>query len=872
MSVPRALVLFFSVCFSAVHSCLIISEVNADNPALDTQEFVELFSLSGGSTSLNGYTLVFYNGNGNVAYRVVNLSGHSTDERGFFLIGSAELQPPPAIQLPPNSVQNGPDAIALYGPSWVPVAEKGNVSAIGLLDALVYTSRLATSSADILVHVLTPGSLPYVENSFFLDGDESIQRCWLSENYYSFQNAVPTPGRPNICPPSNPGHLWINRIQLSGWTLTGPVEISVGTDRGSMTVVVYDLQTDRVKTSAGFQASAPGNVSVNLDTASLTDLDGWALAVYQGKVDDFPKGSLANQLQPLDAFICNGLTNTPSNLLTETLIPGRKAFQFDRSFSEGDAYVTRCGTAHWARDPGVFQHHLQRPSESSHCSWYHSCPYSTAVNVTDEPPEPESGTEGDFLISEVNTDSPGGAEDEEFLELWHPSGHRTSLDNVWVLLINGNDGKIYREIELHGQYTDKHGYFVIGSDKLKPQIALPPNTIQNGPDAIAIYRSTSPPSIEKISVPKNGLLDAVVYRSRSSDRNWADLINALMPGQLPLLEDSTLLHEDESLSRCGLSRLDLNSFRVSSLTPMKDNDCPRPPAELVINEVGGVSGVDVYVELIGPPGLSLQGLVIVLYELSTARHVIPLKGSLGSDGLFLIGNESRADQSLPTVTSLGSIWLCYGLPTICANSKVQDLLVLSNNSNLQPACCGVMFSVVHPVARFDSVSRCLTNRSTVWTASHPTPHLPNLCPSPIHSVHMDLCLQAESHITCTPEGFAKMLEGSCQCGISGAHLAGVNLTCISNSLYAEGHVFALSNQQRELVAQTLQATLTRSCSAIQEPVHSKESSVGLQVGLVVTVVILCAVGGAIFYYLYKKKRPQDYLSMELNEQDSPVDL
>lgn len=270
-SVSGALLLMsFYVCLSAVRSCLIISEVNCDNPSFDSEEFVELFSLSSGSTSLNGYTLVFYNGNGNVAYRIVDLSGHSTDERGFFLIGSAKLKPSPAIQLPPNSIQNGPDAIALYGPSWAPVTENGNVSAIGLLDAIVYTSRRVTGTADVLSRVLTPGSFPYVEDDQFIEGDESIQRCWLSDNYYSFLNAAPTPGRPNICPLSNPGHLWINRIQLSGGTLTGPVEISVGTERGEMTVVVYNVQTDTVKTSVRFYAGEAGNVFVNFNTTTLS--------------------------------------------------------------------------------------------------------------------------------------------------------------------------------------------------------------------------------------------------------------------------------------------------------------------------------------------------------------------------------------------------------------------------------------------------------------------------------------------------------------------------------------------------------------------------------------------------------------------------
>lgn len=85
-----------------------------------------------------------------------------------------------------------------------------------------------------------------------------------------------------------------------------------------------------------------------------------------------------------------------------------------------------------------------------------------AVNTTDDEPfEPWPGIEADFLISEVNADSPGSAEDEEFVELWHPSGRRTSLSDIWVLLINGNNGKIYREIELHGHYTDNYGYFLV---------------------------------------------------------------------------------------------------------------------------------------------------------------------------------------------------------------------------------------------------------------------------------------------------------------------------------------------------------------------------------------------------------------------------
>ncbi|KAG9276199.1 hypothetical protein AMEX_G8490 [Astyanax mexicanus] len=868
------------LCVQALQACLIISEVNCDNPSLDTKEFVELYYLGGSSISLDGYTLVFYNGNGNRAYRVVDLSEHHTDERGFFLVGSAELLPQPAVSLPPNSIQNGPDAIALYGPSWDPVAEGGNVSAVGLLDAIVYTSRKAPGNADFLAWVLTPGFKPYLEDEQALVGDESIQRCWLSDNLYTFQNGSPTAGLPNDCSLPSFNSLRINMIQLGGEKPAGPLELSVDREMGPLTVVVYDTQKDTVSASMEFRTSKVGPAAVNIDTTALSKLDDWALAIYDGQVTDFPKDSPLSQLQPLDAFVYGGRTRTPSTNLTETLIPGRKPFKLDSGFPEGDAYIMRCGVAHWTRDPGVFQ--LLAQKNSGLCTWYTTCPYNTAVNSTEEPFQPPSRNDTDFLISEVNADSPGAAEDEEFIELWHPFGRRMSLDNIWLLLFNGNNGKVYKEIELHGYYTDKHGYFLIGSDKVSPDLALPANTIQNGPDAIAIYRSSSPPSSEGTNIPKSGLLDAVVYRARGSDKDSPDLIQALTPAQLPLLEDSTALPDDESLSRCGLDKLSLNSFRVASPTPKKKNDCPHPhpPEGLLINEVGGVSGAgsSLFVELIGPPSHDLQGLNLVLLGKEGARHDVLLSGSIRENGFYLLKNESGADHLLPEVSSIGAVLLCielFGEVSMCgSNSQVQDLLIFSDDQRLRHNLHGGTQQHVHPVPSFDSLSRCSTNGSAVWISSNlPTPLQQNRCPSSAYSNHIELCLQPEhKQFDCNEEGFATLLEQSCHCGISSLHLKGVNLTCVSEKLYIEGSVLALSEQQREHVVQTLQSKQLPSCSTIHERIYSKDSSVGLQVGLVLMVVFLFALGGAIFFYLYKKRHPQDYYSMELNEHESPIEL
>ncbi|KTG39034.1 hypothetical protein cypCar_00044878, partial [Cyprinus carpio] len=842
MRVELSLVCVALMCvFKQTSSCLMISEVNCDNPKLDTQEFVELYHEGTNPASLDGYTLVFYNGKVDSAYRVIDLSGHQTDQRGFFVVGSSELNPRPAISLPPNSVQNGPDAIALYGPNWAPVAEGGPVSGVGLVDVVVYTSRRSVDGADGLASVLTPGSVPYVEDEAALEGDESIQRCWQSGNLWTFYTGPPTPAWVNHCPPPTPAGVWINEVDLSGPDRRGNVELSVGMATGSYSLVLYDVTTDLISTSVEFIAKEPGIFAVPVNAASLSGSVDWilvvpqsaALALYKGPASDFPKDGPLSREQPIDAFVYGDSAHMPSDNLTETLIPGRKAFILIDS------------------------------------------------NV-------------DFLLNEINTDSPGGAEDEEFIELWHPSGFRMSLDFIWLVMINGQTGMVYYELELNGYYTDDDGYFLIGSSKVSPDIRIPSNTIQNGPDAIVLYRSKSPPSKEGPNIPRKGWLDAVVYRTRGSDKKVSELTEVLTPGQLPLLEDINALPADETLSRCGTERLNLNAFRVTSPTPRKQNNCPpkptipSPPEGLVINECGRMSGVNqsqksLFMELTGPPSTPLNGLVLVFFGEDATELSVPITGSTGKDGLFLVANDSRADQGLPALGHLGAVLLCFE-PSgsgFCGNdSRHLDWLVFSDDPKLQRKL------LQHNMTRFentlfsvDSLSRCASDGPVLWIASQPTPRLPNRCPNPAFSSPAELCLHPENNSwqsgseNCTQKDFAVLLEQLCNCGISSLHVKGVKVSCEAGLLYTQGSVLAVSDQQRERISEILNHNQL-SCSAEQgQQVHGAGSSVGLQVGLVLTALLLFALGAALFVYLYKKRRPADYLSMQLSEQaEMPLEL
>ncbi|XP_018922408.2 uncharacterized protein LOC109049162 [Cyprinus carpio] len=895
MRVELSLVCVALMCvFKQTSSCLMISEVNCDNPKLDTQEFVELYHEGTNPASLDGYTLVFYNGKVDSAYRVIDLSGHQTDQRGFFVVGSSELNPRPAISLPPNSVQNGPDAIALYGPNWAPVAEGGPVSGVGLVDVVVYTSRRSVDGADGLASVLTPGSVPYVEDEAALEGDESIQRCWQSGNLWTFYTGPPTPAWVNHCPPPTPAGVWINEVDLSGPDRRGNVELSVGMATGSYSLVLYDVTTDLISTSVEFIAKEPGIFAVPVNAASLSVPQSAALALYKGPASDFPKDGPLSREQPIDAFVYGDSAHMPSDNLTETLIPGRKAFILIDSFLTAGLHASRCGVTEWTRDPGLFVTRPRSPGKPNDCVWFQSCPLNMTSLTESRRIQPPIHSNVDFLLNEINTDSPGGAEDEEFIELWHPSGFRMSLDFIWLVMINGQTGMVYYELELNGYYTDDDGYFLIGSSKVSPDIRIPSNTIQNGPDAIVLYRSKSPPSKEGPNIPRKGWLDAVVYRTRGSDKKVSELTEVLTPGQLPLLEDINALPADETLSRCGTERLNLNAFRVTSPTPRKQNNCPpkptipSPPEGLVINECGRMSGVNqsqksLFMELTGPPSTPLNGLVLVFFGEDATELSVPITGSTGKDGLFLVANDSRADQGLPALGHLGAVLLCFE-PSgsgFCGNdSRHLDWLVFSDDPKLQRKL------LQHNMTRFentlfsvDSLSRCASDGPVLWIASQPTPRLPNRCPNPAFSSPAELCLHPENNSwqsgseNCTQKDFAVLLEQLCNCGISSLHVKGVKVSCEAGLLYTQGSVLAVSDQQRERISEILNHNQL-SCSAEQgQQVHGAGSSVGLQVGLVLTALLLFALGAALFVYLYKKRRPADYLSMQLSEQaEMPLEL
>lgn len=173
---------------------VVINEIDPDTPSTDDKEFIELKSATP-NFSLDGYVLVLYNGSptsstGNKSYYTIDLAGLTTDFNGIVVVGNDFVSPVPTRPMPISTIQNGPDAIALYQGTFDDFPDQTPVTATNLIDAIVYGNN--APNATTLINVLgVAGQVNEGLNG--LATTQSIQR----KPDGTYEVKAPTPGRNN---------------------------------------------------------------------------------------------------------------------------------------------------------------------------------------------------------------------------------------------------------------------------------------------------------------------------------------------------------------------------------------------------------------------------------------------------------------------------------------------------------------------------------------------------------------------------------------------------------------------------------------------------------------------------------------------------
>ncbi len=171
-------------------SQIVINELDADTPSIDTAEFIELKSDTP-NFSLDGFVVVLFNGStsgGDSSYFTLDLDGFTTDVNGLLLIGSNGVSPVPQLLIAENTIQNGADAVAVYLGSSSDFPDGTLATTTSLIDALVYD----TSDADDAVLMNLLGVTEQI-NEGSANNTNSIQR----NNDGSYFVGTPTPRQLN---------------------------------------------------------------------------------------------------------------------------------------------------------------------------------------------------------------------------------------------------------------------------------------------------------------------------------------------------------------------------------------------------------------------------------------------------------------------------------------------------------------------------------------------------------------------------------------------------------------------------------------------------------------------------------------------------
>lgn len=204
----KLLQFFFLLATNFMFSQVVINELDSDTPSTDDKEFVELKSAVP-NFPLDGYVLVMFNGGSagtsNLSYYAIDLDGLVTDANGIIVLGNQLVSPVPNYLFSINTIQNGPDAIAIYQANGSDFPMNTPASTTNLIDALVYGNN--NTQATTLLTAL--GVTTQINENMNSQGTtQSIQR----KDDGTYEVKAPTPGR------NNDG----SGIQFNGITITAP--------------------------------------------------------------------------------------------------------------------------------------------------------------------------------------------------------------------------------------------------------------------------------------------------------------------------------------------------------------------------------------------------------------------------------------------------------------------------------------------------------------------------------------------------------------------------------------------------------------------------------------------------------------------------
>lgn len=174
------------------------------------------------------------------------------------------------------------------------------------------------------------------------------------------------------------------------------------------------------------------------------------------------------------------------------------------------------------------------------------------------------------VINELDCDTPG-IDDKEFVEL-RSAQPNFNLDGYVLVFFNGsaNGGNTsYLALDLDGYTTDVNGILLIGSKKVVPfpQYLISENLIQNGADAVAMYKADAFQFPEgTLAYVDTTLVDVLLYDTNDAD---AEGLLSIFRAFNPAIEQ---INEGNTNNTNSVQRNNDGTYFSGTPTPRRLND------------------------------------------------------------------------------------------------------------------------------------------------------------------------------------------------------------------------------------------------------------------------------------------------------------
>ena len=179
-----------------------------------------------------------------------------------------------------------------------------------------------------------------------------------------------------------------------------------------------------------------------------------------------------------------------------------------------------------------------------------------------------------IVINELDCDTTfegNNNDNNEFIELRSITPN-FPLDGYVLVFFNGSTSgqhKSYLALDLDGYETDINGLLLIGSTTVAPfpQYIIAPNTIQNGVDAVAIYKADDLDFEEPTKAyVDDTLIDVLIYTTTQTDgTEFVPIFSAFNPS-------IQIINEGSSNNTNSIQRNNDGSYSIASPTPRQLND------------------------------------------------------------------------------------------------------------------------------------------------------------------------------------------------------------------------------------------------------------------------------------------------------------